>query len=112
MVVDVVVGGGGCVTMVVGWLAGVGACVGVVTFDPPLELDGEPGPEPEPDVVDVTGRVVEALGAVVVVAAAPAVTLAGMPLFSTANHTLPMFCPLACPFFLSPRSGTAGACGT
>ena len=90
-VVGVVVGG--AVTGVGGWVAGVDACVGVVT----LELDDEPC------VVDVTGWVVEAPGAVVDVApAAPAVALAGMPLRNTANHTLPTFCPFAWPFFLSP----------
>jgi hypothetical protein len=46
-VVGVVVGGGGGGG---GEVAGVDACVGVVTFDP-LELDEEP----EPDVVDVAG---------------------------------------------------------
>ncbi len=86
--VGVVVGGGGGVTGVVGTAAGVGAGVGVGAL--------------EPDVVDVAGCVVVAPGTVVGVAAAPVVAEAGMPLFKTANHTPPTFCPCACPFFLSP----------
>jgi hypothetical protein len=118
-VVVVVVGGGGAVVVVGGGdvggvvggeVGGVVACVagvwvGAVELDP--ELD--PVPECEPCVVDVIGCVVEALGAVVDVAAgAPAVAAAGMPLFNTANHIPPTFCPCACPFFLSPSKRYSG----
>ena len=60
-------------------------------------------------VVGVTGCVGEAPGAVVGVAAGAAVALAGMPLFSTANHAPPTFCPCACPFFLSPPKRYSGS---
>jgi hypothetical protein len=100
-VVGVVVGGAGaCVTGVGGSVAGVDAWVGVVTPEPALELLEVPEFVDEPCVVDVTGCVVGAPGTVVAVVRA--VALAGSPLRNTANHTLPTFCPCACPFFLSP----------
>ena len=105
------VGGGEVGGVVGGEVGGVVACVagvwvGAIEFDP--ELD--PVPEREPRVVDVIGCVVDAPGAVVDVAAgAPAVAVAGMPLFNTANHTPPTFCPCACPFFLSPSKRYSGS---
>ena len=107
-VVGVVVGGAGAagaeVTGVVDWVTGAGVVAGVgagmVGFAPVLAF------ECGVCVVDVTGRVVEEPGTVVVGAAgaagAAATALAGMPLFNTANHEPATFWPCACPFFLSP----------
>jgi hypothetical protein len=88
-----VVVGGGAGARVVGVTAGAG-----VLDDPETCVVGVGG-----CVVDVPGpAAVGAVGAVGVVGAVGAAFEAGMPLFNTANHTLPTFCPWACPFFLSP----------
>ena len=81
------------------WAGGGGAGA----FDPepdPDELD--PVPECEPCVVDVVGWVVDAPGAVVGVAVGAAAVEAGMPLFNTANHTLPTFWPVRLTLLLVP----------
>ena len=75
--------------VVAGDCAGVGAVVGMVALDPVLAF------ECAGCVVDVTGRVVEGPDAVVDVAAGATAALAGMPLFSTANHAPSTFCPCA-----------------
>ena len=124
--VVVVVGGGGG-----GWVGGVvvggGAGAGVVGVTAGAGvLD-----DPEPCVVGVGGCVVDvrgppvvgavgAFGAVRVVgvvgavgaagafAAVGAAFEAGMPLFNAAKKTLPTFCPVACPFVLSPSKRYSG----
>ena len=86
-----VVVGGGAGARVVGVTAGVG-----VLDEPDICVVGVgccvvavPDPAEVGAVVDVAG----AVGVVDVTGAAFAVALAGRPLFNTANHTLPTFCP-------------------
>jgi hypothetical protein len=78
-----VVAGGGAGARVVGETAGAGAL-----GDPEACVVGVAG-----CVVDVAGPAV--VGAVGVDGAVGAAFEAGMPLFNTANHTFPTFCPLA-----------------
>ena len=87
-VVGVVVGGGGEVDCVAG-ICETGGLVGVATC--------------EPCAVEVGGWVL-VVGAEVDVDGAPAcaAAVAGIPLFSTANHEPAIACPFACPFFVSP----------
>ena len=95
--VVVVVGGG------FGWVGGVvvggGADARVVGVTAGAwVLD-----DPETCFVGVSGSVVDVPGPAAVDAVGAAFG-AGMKLFNTANHTLPTFCPCACPFFLSPSN--------
>ncbi len=100
-VIGVVVGGGD----VGGGFVGGGEVDCVAGICETGGLDGvAPG---EPCGVEVGGCVLALVGAEVDVedglaCAAVAAPAAGMPLFSTANHSPAIACPLACPFFLSP----------
>ena len=82
-----------CVVGVVGVVGGAGIVLCVVDV-------------PCPAVVDVVVAVGDVVGDVV--GAVGATFEAGIPLFNAANQTLPTFCPVACPFVLSPSKRYSG----